>query len=156
MVQTGVPAGYRPELWALVTPLRDAMSARRLAQKQLARVAGVDRSTVSRWLSGRTLPPLESLLLMAAHLDVDAVTLRSRWDLAAEVMRDPHVRRDAYLAGALPRLAWSATRTLCGRCVICCAPRAYPSESWSAGIVSCAARRSGLCCAATAVRAWRW
>lgn len=102
MVQTDVPAGYRPELWALVTPLRDAMSARRLAQKQLARVAGVDRSTVSRWLSGRTLPPLESLLLMAAHLDVDAVTLRSRWDLAAEVMRDSHVRRDALLAGGAP------------------------------------------------------
>lgn len=35
MAQTGVPAGYRPELWALVTPLREAMSARRFVQKQL-------------------------------------------------------------------------------------------------------------------------
>ena len=102
MAQTGVPVGYRPELWALVMPLRDAMSARRLVQKQLAREAGVDRSTVSRWLSGRTLPPLESLLLMAAHLGLDALTIRRRWDLAAEVMRNPHVRREAYLAGGAP------------------------------------------------------
>ena len=50
MAQTDMPAGYHPELWALVMPLRDAMSERGYAQKQLARVAGVDRSTVSRWL----------------------------------------------------------------------------------------------------------
>jgi hypothetical protein len=30
MAQTGVPAGYRLELWALVAPLRDEMSACRL------------------------------------------------------------------------------------------------------------------------------
>jgi len=82
--------------------LRDAMSERGRAQKQLARVAGVDRSTVSRWLSGRMLPPLEPLLQIAADLHADVVTVRHQWDLAAEAMRDPQVRREAYQAGGAP------------------------------------------------------
>jgi transcriptional regulator with XRE-family HTH domain len=102
MTQTGMPAGYHPELWALVMPLRDAMRERRRAQKQLARVAGVDRSTVSRWLSGRILPPLEPLLQIAADLHADVVTVGHQWELAADVMQDPRERRDAYLAGGAP------------------------------------------------------
>ena len=102
MAQTDLPAGYHPELRALVMPLRDAMRERRRAQKQLARVAGVDRSTVSRWLSGRMLPPLEPLLRIAADLHADVVTVEHQWGLAAEAMRDPQVRREAYLAGGAP------------------------------------------------------
>ena len=102
MAQTDMPAGYHPELWALVMPLRDAMSERRRAQKQLARVAGVDRSTVSRWLSGRMLPPLGPLLQIAADLRADVVTVEHQWELAAGEMRDPQVRQEAYLAGGAP------------------------------------------------------
>ena len=102
MTQPDMPAGYHRELWALVTPLRDAMSERRRAQKRLARVAGVDRSTVSRWLSGRMLPPLEPLLQIAADLRTDVAMVEHQWELAADMVRDPQVRREAYLAGGAP------------------------------------------------------
>lgn len=102
MTQTEMPAGYHPQLRALVTPLRDAMSERGRAQKQLARVAGVDRSTVSRWLSGRMLPPLDPLLQIAADLRTDVAMVQHRWELAAAMAQDPQVRRDAYLAGGAP------------------------------------------------------
>jgi DNA-binding XRE family transcriptional regulator len=102
MTQTDMPAGYHPQLWALVTPLRDAMSEQRRAQKQLARAAGVDRSTVSRWLSGRMLPPLEPLLQIAADLRTDVAMVQHQWELAADMVRDPRARRDAYLAGGAP------------------------------------------------------
>lgn len=102
MAKTDTPAGYHPELWALVMPLRDAMSDQGRTQKRLARLADVDRSTVSRWLSGRMLPPLEPLLRIAADLHADAVMVERQWDLAAEAMRDPQARREAYLAGSAP------------------------------------------------------
>ena len=156
MTQTDMPAGYHPELWALITPLRDAMSERRRAQKQLARVAAVDRSTVSRWLSGRMLPPLEPLLQIAADLHADVAMVHHQWELAADMVRDPQVRQEAYLAGARPRRGWSATRTSCGHCGACSGPEGYPSGSWSAGTPGCAARRSGPCCAGSAAPAWTW
>jgi DNA-binding XRE family transcriptional regulator len=102
MERADIPAGRHPELWALVAPLRDAKAERRRGQKQLARAAGVDRSTVSRWLSGRVLPPLEPLLLIATDLRADVAAVRSRWDQAAAAMRDPGARREAYLAGGAP------------------------------------------------------
>ena len=102
MTQANMPAGYHPELWALVSPLRDAMRERRRGQRQLARLAGVDRSTVSRWLSGRMLPPLEPLLQIAADLHADVAAVEHQWVRAADAMRDPQVRREAYLAGGAP------------------------------------------------------
>ena len=48
------------------------------------------------------LPPLEPLLQIAADLHADIMTLKRQWDLAADVMRDPQVRREAYLAGGAP------------------------------------------------------
>jgi transcriptional regulator with XRE-family HTH domain len=102
MPQADMPAGYLPELWALITPLRDAMREHQRAHKQLARVAGVDRSTVSRWLSGRMLPPLQPLLQLAADLPADVAMVEHQWELAADAMRDPQVRREAYLAGGVP------------------------------------------------------
>jgi DNA-binding XRE family transcriptional regulator len=146
MAPMDMSEGYHRELWALVIPLRDAMGERGRAQKQLARVAGVDRSTVSRWLSGRMLPPLK----IAADLHADVEMVERQWGLAAEAMRDPQVRREAYLAGVHPRRAWSAIRTSCEHCGACSGPGAYLSGSWSAGTPGCAARRSGPCCAGNA------
>jgi hypothetical protein len=102
MMQTDMPAGYHLELWALVMLLPDAMTEQRRAQKQLARPAGVDRSTVSRWLSGRMLPPLAPLLRIGADLGTDVVAVEHQWQLAAGAMRDTLVRQEAYLAGGAP------------------------------------------------------
>jgi hypothetical protein len=102
MRAAAVPAGHHPALWALVAPLRDAMRERDCGQDRLATLVGRDRSTVSRWLSGRMLPRLQPLLEIAAHLQVDAGMIRQRWEAATAAMQEPDVRREARLAGGAP------------------------------------------------------
>jgi|GEM_PF-1271417 transcriptional regulator with XRE-family HTH domain len=156
MTQTDIPAGRHPQLWALVTPLRDVMGERGVVQKRLARLAGVDRSTVSRWLSGRMLPPLEPLLQIAADLRVDVTMVRHRWELAAATVRDPQVRRDALLAEGAPPSRMISHADLMRALRGLLRARGYPSGTWSAGIPRCDARRSGPCCAESAAPAWTW
>lgn len=132
------------------------MSQRQRGQKQLARVAGVDRSTISRWLSGRMLPPLEPLLLIAADLRADAAAVERRWHLAAGAMRDPQSRREAYLAATAPPVRLASHADLMRALRDLLRTGVYPSGSWSAGIRGCAARRSGPCCAGSAAPPWPW
>ena len=49
--------------------LRARMQARRMTQRQLARKAGIDHSTISRLLRGHRLPTLQTALQLQAALD---------------------------------------------------------------------------------------
>ena len=50
--------------------LRSAMRARGLTNAQVAEALGVDRTTVSSYRGGRTLPDLERLVRLASALDL--------------------------------------------------------------------------------------
>lgn len=49
--------------------LREGLSARSIDHQQLARRLGLNRSSVSRWLSGRSRPSPANLRLLAETLD---------------------------------------------------------------------------------------
>ncbi len=51
----------RPSVGRLTAALGDACDAAGLKQEQIADVVGVHQTTVSKWLLGKTQPPLEHL-----------------------------------------------------------------------------------------------
>lgn len=97
-----IPPGYDPELWALVAPLRAAMTAQGITYGQLGYRLGRDRSRASRALSGRVLPTRDRVVQLARILGVDETAVRHQWDRAALRMCDPCARRDARVAGGAP------------------------------------------------------
>jgi transcriptional regulator with XRE-family HTH domain len=73
-----MPAGCDPELWALVKPLRVAMSEQGLSQVQLGMRLGCDRSRVSRALSAREMPPRHLIVQIAQMLGADVAAVQRR------------------------------------------------------------------------------
>lgn len=96
------PPGYDPELWALVAPLRAAMTAQGITYGQLGYRLGRHRSRASRALAGRVLPARDRILQLARILSVDETAVGHQWDRAAARMRDPRARREARAAGGAP------------------------------------------------------
>jgi len=102
MVLADMPPGYDPELWALVAPLRVAMIEQGLTYGQLGYRLGRHRSRVSRALSGRALPARDRVLQLARILRADETAVERQWGRAADKMRDPRARWQAYTAGGAP------------------------------------------------------
>ena len=84
-------------------PLTEKMAEANLSQHALARTIGVDQSTISRVLAGRSMPSLRLVLATMAALDVerpedlfDPATLTQRvryWATPERVPRREAVRR---------------------------------------------------------------
>ena len=51
--------------------IKELMSEKLLNQVKLADQLGIDQSTISYWLSGKKLPSIASLWMLADYFDVD-------------------------------------------------------------------------------------
>lgn len=56
----------RPSVERLTAAFRDAVAG--LTQEQIGEIVGVHQTTVSKWLTGKTQPPLEYLPAVEEHL----------------------------------------------------------------------------------------
>lgn len=68
-------AGYSERMDELSINLRSLRETGKLSQAEIGRIVGVTRGAVSQWETGKTVPSMENLIMLAKHFKVPLTRL---------------------------------------------------------------------------------